>query len=83
MFLDRLRQRRRHRLIEPTGFEDARDHPRVHPRRRPRSDVGHDRRHLGDPDDAHRRLVSTNWICTFAWTTRALTVFILTVLALT
>lgn len=34
-------------------------------------------------DHTHRRLVSTNWIRTFAWTARALLVSVIAVLALT
>ena len=34
-------------------------------------------------DDAHRRLVSTNWIRTFAWTARGFTVAVIALLAMT
>ncbi len=34
-------------------------------------------------DDAHRRLVSTNWVRTFAWTARGFVVTVVAVLALT
>lgn len=34
-------------------------------------------------DDAHRRLVSTNWIRTFAWTARGVLVAVIAVLAVT
>ena len=33
--------------------------------------------------DAHRRLVSTNWIRTGAWTTRGIVVAVIAVLAIT
>lgn len=43
----------------------------------------HDRLAADFDDDAHRRLVSTNWIRTFAWTARALVVAVIAVAAVT
>jgi len=43
----------------------------------------HERLTTSFDDDAHRRLVSTNWIRTAAWTTRAVVVAVIAVLATT
>lgn len=42
----------------------------------------HERLTTNFDDDSHRRLVSTNWIRTFAWTARALVVAVIAILAL-
>lgn len=42
----------------------------------------HERLTASFDHDTHRRLVSTNWVRTFAWTTRAIVVAVIAVLAL-
>lgn len=43
----------------------------------------HERLNSTFDDDTHRRLVSTNWIRTFAWTARGVVVAVIAVLAVT
>ena len=43
----------------------------------------HERLNSTFVDDTHRRLVSTNWIRTFAWTARGVVVAVIAVLAVT